>query len=471
MPRNIVIFADGTGQRGGVMVDETRSNVYKLYRATRGGTETSIDPATQLAFYDAGIGTVPPDAGFLGALGNRIYNFVSQALGLGLTRNIVDCYAAILQLWRPGDRIFLFGFSRGAYTVRCLAATICKCGIPTQMKDGKPLKYDARSARRIANEAVRKVYQHTSSWDQARATARQKELLAQREALAARFRKQYASAGTPNPETPDPPNVYPYFVGVFDTVASLSNPVALVLLVLAILLATGVVSWLAVPLLRLYDVSIDRWQLWLGLLLVIGAVSGLVHTARRIRVAFGLKEHPWWRTLHPTEGRMNFYDHTLNPNVAFARHALSLDEARSWFELVPWRVPKESRQNGQLSFDQVWFAGDHGDLGGGLNENYARLSDISLQWMLDAAAGAGLKIDHTLLRLAPDPAGPQNDEIKRSFVYRLTRRKPRAPKHDDPLHASVIARFEAEQVLHYDLMQPYRPDNLRHHEQVKHFYE
>ena len=53
-----------------------------------------------------------------------LHDVVSQATGLGITTNIIDCYAALLRMWQPGDRIFLFGFSRGAYTVRCLAAVL-----------------------------------------------------------------------------------------------------------------------------------------------------------------------------------------------------------------------------------------------------------------------------------------------------------------------------------------------------------
>jgi uncharacterized protein (DUF2235 family) len=66
MGRSIVIFSDGTGQRGGLVFDERRSNIYKLYRATRCGPDSCINPAEQLSFYDPGIGTVP------GGLGNRI---------------------------------------------------------------------------------------------------------------------------------------------------------------------------------------------------------------------------------------------------------------------------------------------------------------------------------------------------------------------------------------------------------------
>ncbi len=221
MPKNVVIFSDGTGQRGGLFVDERRSNIYKLYRAVRCGPESSVNPAEQVAFYDPGIGTLPPGTGFFSNLGRRVYNIVSQALGLGLTGNMVDCYASVIKLWRPGDRIFLFGFSRGAYTIRCLAAVISKCGIPTRTKNEPRLHYDENTIKSIAEEAVRNVYQHTSSWDRSKATPHQLELLDQREALAARFREQYASGDR------NAPNAYPYFIGVFDTVASLSNPVAL----------------------------------------------------------------------------------------------------------------------------------------------------------------------------------------------------------------------------------------------------
>jgi uncharacterized protein (DUF2235 family) len=184
MPKNIVIFSDGTGLRGGILVDERRSNIYKLYRASRCGPDSCVNPADQVTFYDPGIGTLPSGSGFIDNLTRRIYNLVSQALGLGLTGNIIDCYAALIELWRQGDRIFLFGFSRGAYTIRCLAAVIAKCGIPTQMRDGSALRYDESAINKIAKQAVKRVYQHTSSWVKATATPRQLELLDQRDALA-----------------------------------------------------------------------------------------------------------------------------------------------------------------------------------------------------------------------------------------------------------------------------------------------
>ena len=75
-----------------------------------------------------------------------LHNLFSLATGLGITTNIIDCYCAILSMWEPGDRIFVFGFSRGAYTVRCLAAVLSMCGVPTTMADGKtPLRRDVTS--------------------------------------------------------------------------------------------------------------------------------------------------------------------------------------------------------------------------------------------------------------------------------------------------------------------------------------
>jgi uncharacterized protein (DUF2235 family) len=115
MPKNILIFSVGTGQAGGITFDENRTNVYKLYRATRCGPDSSVDPAEQVTFYDPGLGS-PRDNHFaFGWFGRAIYNKISQVTGFGITANIIDCYAAIIRRWKPGDRIFLFGFSRGAY--------------------------------------------------------------------------------------------------------------------------------------------------------------------------------------------------------------------------------------------------------------------------------------------------------------------------------------------------------------------
>jgi uncharacterized protein (DUF2235 family) len=163
MGKNVVILSDGTGQAGGFRFDEDRSNVYKLYRATRCSPDSLIDPHEQVAFYDPGLGSQADGEHLLGRVLRWVHNKVAQASGLGITRNIIDCYAALIQLWEPGDRILLIGFSRGAYTVRCLAGVIAKCGIPRHPAGhpDQPLKLDQGSTRSLAAHAVKHIYQFT----------------------------------------------------------------------------------------------------------------------------------------------------------------------------------------------------------------------------------------------------------------------------------------------------------------------
>jgi uncharacterized protein (DUF2235 family) len=103
MPKNIIIFSDGTGQAGGITFDEVRTNVYKLYRACRVGPDTTIDRAEQVAFYDPGLGSPADGSKITIQWARRIYNLASMATGLGITANITDCYAALIRLYRDGD--------------------------------------------------------------------------------------------------------------------------------------------------------------------------------------------------------------------------------------------------------------------------------------------------------------------------------------------------------------------------------
>src|SRR5260221_543754 len=164
LAKNVIIFSDGTGQVGGIAFDEIRTNVYKMYRACRVGPDTVIDPAKQVAFYDPGLGSSVDGSRIKIGWARALYNLVSKATGLGMTANIVDCYAALIRLYRPGDRVFLIGFSRGAYTVRSLAGVIALCGIPRHDYGGAPLPMDMAGSRRLASKAVKGVYQFCSSY-------------------------------------------------------------------------------------------------------------------------------------------------------------------------------------------------------------------------------------------------------------------------------------------------------------------
>ncbi|MBR1296584.1 DUF2235 domain-containing protein [Bradyrhizobium sp. AUGA SZCCT0042] len=122
--RNIVICCDGTGNE----ISENISNVLKLYRCLR---KTEKTEPRQLVFYDPGVGTLArPNTWH--RLRQNFNAILGLATGYGLDDNVLAAYCFLVQNWREGDQIYLFGFSRGAYTVRVLAGLIHKIGLITE---------------------------------------------------------------------------------------------------------------------------------------------------------------------------------------------------------------------------------------------------------------------------------------------------------------------------------------------------
>jgi hypothetical protein len=304
---------------------------------------------------------------------------------------------------------------------------------------------------------VKKVYQHVSS-------PKDTKYLPQRIALANRFRREYGS------DDNGKANVYPHFIGVFDTVAALANNASLVVIAILGVIFIGFASWA----LWFFFPSIG-YSYWLGLVVLASAIlGGLGYVWTHIKVAFGLKRYPWWETLHLTEARMKFYDTQLNPKVGWARHALAIDEHRADFDRVAWGNVDDVRVTAHDEPDwlqQFWFAGNHSDVGGSYIENEGRLSDISLQWMIRAAQSVphGLEVDTSVLHLFPSADGMQHDECG-GLLFRFFRKIDREIPVDATLHQSVYDRFELSAVLQYDLMLPYRPEGLRHHVNLKQYY-
>ena len=117
MAKNIIFCADGTWNHPVLDLDrkvlERSTNVYKLYKILEQSSQ-------QIAVYDDGVGAGDffPE------------HLLAGAVGDGLFDKIKDGYTKIAHLYQPEDRIFLFGFSRGAYTVRCLAGMIAEYGLP-----------------------------------------------------------------------------------------------------------------------------------------------------------------------------------------------------------------------------------------------------------------------------------------------------------------------------------------------------
>jgi uncharacterized protein (DUF2235 family) len=109
MPRNIVVCRDGTGNQYG----RANSNVVKLY-----WTLAALDK--QAAYYHPGVGTMGA-RNALSAPGKWWTKVRGLAFGYGFSDNIADVYSFLMREFNPGDKIFLFGFSRGSYTARGFA--------------------------------------------------------------------------------------------------------------------------------------------------------------------------------------------------------------------------------------------------------------------------------------------------------------------------------------------------------------
>jgi hypothetical protein len=236
---------------------------------------------------------------------------------------------------------------------------------------------------------------------------------------------------------------------------------------LVALLSLAFPSWISLGWLG-FNVGFWIWFLALGCAGILIAILLLMISL--IRFEFGLSINRNWRPFHFTKVHMEQYETDLSTEVSYARHAISIDECRKSFPRVPWGGSYSDKKTEPPDwFEQRWFAGNHSDVGGSYPENESRLSDISLGWMLNAAVKAGLKHDASVLKLYPDPTGSQHDEA-RSSVFRLAPKRVRQIPNDAPLHPSVLERFEAAEVLDYDIMRPYRPENLRNHDAVKAYY-
>lgn len=203
--------------------------------------------------------------------------------GAGINRQIRRAYGFLATRYRPGDRIFLLGYSRGAFAVRSLAGVIDRIGLV------RP---------RFATERmVRQLYRHYEC--------------APHGAHAQVFAKRFCH-----------PQAEIQMVGVFDTVKALG------------------------------------WQLPLV-----------------------------WRL---SEGRHAFHSDHLGHRVRHGFHALALNETRTAFAPMLWQC--SDGWTGRA--EQVWFRGNHGDIGGQVaGMDAARpLSNIPLVWMLEKAQACGMAL-------------------------------------------------------------------------------
>jgi uncharacterized protein (DUF2235 family) len=147
MSKKIILCADGTWNTPhGPAAQPNDTNVRKLY-------ELVLDDPSQLKYYDSGVGTD----------GTPFEHFFGGSMGAGLFQKIQDGYEFLSYVWDPGDEIYLFGFSRGAYTARSLGGMIASFGVPNKNLDNQTVKsiFDAYRitdhTQRLAAKAILKA--------------------------------------------------------------------------------------------------------------------------------------------------------------------------------------------------------------------------------------------------------------------------------------------------------------------------
>jgi len=192
MGKNIVICCDGTANE----FARDNTNVLKLYSTLR-------HDETQCTYYHPGVGTMEPP-GALTPIRRRVTRTLGLAVGAYLANDIRDAYVFLMNAYQPEDKVFLFGFSRGAYTVRALASLLKLYGLLRPGNDAMvPYAIRMMTAVSKAREKDRNRY---------------KQEIDEYFRLAARFKETMARV------------CEPWFVGVWDTVSSvgwIENPLRL----------------------------------------------------------------------------------------------------------------------------------------------------------------------------------------------------------------------------------------------------
>jgi uncharacterized protein (DUF2235 family) len=167
MAKNIVICCDGTGNEFGAQ----NSNVVKLYKML-------VCDTTQIAYYHPGVGTMGA-RNALTRIGKWWTRVIGLAFGYGISDNVADAYQFLMRTFEAGDHLYVFGFSRGAYTARALCGMLHIVGILSEGNEG------------LVPYAIRMVKRKKIDFQ-----------------IAADFKKTFSR------------ECKPYFVGVWDTVSS-----------------------------------------------------------------------------------------------------------------------------------------------------------------------------------------------------------------------------------------------------------
>ncbi|KAL4804311.1 hypothetical protein BDV18DRAFT_142933 [Aspergillus unguis] len=282
-PRRLVLCFDGTGNQ--YMGTEEDTNIVKIYESLE-----RHQPG-QYAYYQPGIGTLPYSRGssrqssgfsLWARFKARVKALLDQGIGTSFPSHVIAGYKFIMRYYSTGDHIYIFGFSRGAYTARFLAEMIHNIGLLSRGNEEMvPFAWDTFS-------------RYQSSRGNVPQTDEDRELFRYMHKFKTTFCR---------------PDVGVHFLGLFDCVNSV-----------------------------------------------------------------GQFEIPFFR---------KSYRYIASPSARHIRHAVSIHERRLKFKPALFHIDPKFKD--KVDLKEVWFAGNHGDVGGGwpLSKGQKHLlSDIPLDWMV-----------------------------------------------------------------------------------------
>ena len=311
--KKLILFSDGTGNSGGGV----NSNVWRLYEAVK-------SCADQETFYEDGVGTQA----------NSRVRAISGGTGIGIEKNVIKLYAFLMQQYEPGDQIYIFGFSRGAFTARVLANLLFVCGIADR-KEMLPDQIDA-----VAKAAV---------------TAYKKRCFCNPHQGAPKaFRDQFGLEHALNVDG-EKGWFLLHFVGVWDTVEAYGLPVDE--------LADALSDAFGVFALRFQEEGLLRENDLHPL------ISNAYHA-----IAIDDERHGF----HP---KMWIEEAPLDP-----KSQLPLKGSERVMNLGATPNPNQVVR-------QVWFSGMHSNVGGGYPQD--QMAHVSLVWMMQQAEAKGLIFDQS----------------------------------------------------------------------------
>lgn len=203
MAKNIVLCSDGTGNQD---IKNRGTNVFKIYEAVDIQGHKNEDKVKQVAFYDDGVGTA-----------NAFARVVGGMFGWGFSHNVKKLYRELVNVYEPGDRIFLFGFSRGAYTVRALAGFIQHCGVlDTRYYSKLPREKLTDTIAQCWEDFSKDAFKHADAAERRGKIPTDAEVAAAWEATVVRRTKNHAVNPTEKLDIA--------FIGVWDTVGAIGAP-------------------------------------------------------------------------------------------------------------------------------------------------------------------------------------------------------------------------------------------------------